>query len=199
MIWGADNEDYQRFLLTGVLIMTTASDALFTIGGIINDYHQNGLIKFFKVTQYSLSKHIISLIISRIVIVFLSSVIVFSLACVIGKLNFSFRDVIYILAGIACALIIFAFIGIIIAEIAKEHSSNSGTLNVIFYGVIFLSDTFYPLTDLNPAFDIIVLFNPITPSLELARGVIHLVPLIAWILALTLIHFSYSICNHLKR
>jgi ABC-type polysaccharide/polyol phosphate export permease len=199
MIWGADNEDYQRFLLTGVLIMTTASDALFTIGGIINDYHQNGLIKFFKVTQYSLSKHIVSLIISRILIVFLSAVIVFSLACIIGKLNFSFKDVIYILFGIASAFIIFAFIGIIIAEVTKEHSSNSGTLNVVFYGVIFLSDTFYPLTDLNPAFDIIVLFNPITPSLELARGVIHFIPLFVWIAALTLIHSFFSIYSHLKR
>jgi ABC-2 type transport system permease protein len=118
---------------------------------------------------------------------------------VIGKLDLSFRDVIYILFGVASALIIFAFIGIIIAEITKEHSSNSGTLNVIFYGVIFLSDTFYPLTDLNPAFDTVVLFNPITPSLELARGIIHLVPLIVWIIALILVHSLFNIYSHLKR
>lgn len=179
--------------------MTTASDALFTIGGIIDDYYRNGLMKFFKVTRYTLAKHIISLIISRVIIVLFSSALVFSLALAIGQLHFSFRDVAFILFGISSAFIIFALTGIIVAEIIKEHSSNSGILNMIFYGVIFLSNTFYPLTDLNPTFNVIVLFNPITPSLELARGVIHPVPLIAWIAALTLFHTVFSINSHIKR
>jgi ABC-type polysaccharide/polyol phosphate export permease len=62
-----------------------------------------------------------------------------------------------------------------------------------------LSDAFYPLTDINPAFDAVVLFNPITPSLELARGVIHPAPLIVWIAGLILIHSVFNIYSHLKR
>jgi ABC-type multidrug transport system permease subunit len=199
LIWGIDNDEYQRFLLTGVIIMTTASDALFTIGGIINDYYQNGLIKFFKATPYSFSKHIICLILSRILIVALSSIIVFIIAFLIGKFSFSVIDITHIIMGIITVMIIFAMIGIIVAEITKEHSSNSGTLNIIFYVVIFLSDTFYPLTELNPTFNTVVLLNPITPALELARGYSHIIPIAIWITALTTIHSFYHIKNQLKR
>lgn len=199
LIWGVENEDYQMFLVTGIIIMTTSSDALFTIGGVINEYYQNGLIKFFKVTPFKFSLHIISLILSRIIIVAISSCVILVLALSIGKLRFTIWDIIHVIIGIISALIIFSLIGILVAEMAKEHSANSGILNMIFYGVIFLSDTFYPLTDLNPGFNVVVMLNPITPALELARGIFHVIPALLWIGVLSLIHYFYYNHNQIKR
>jgi ABC-2 type transport system permease protein len=198
-IWGADNPDYQFFLLTGILVMATTSDALFSIGSIIIDYYQNGLIKFFKVTSYSFNKHILSLILSRIIIIIISSIIIFAVAYIVSDLVFQLSEVIYIFFGIVVGLIIFTLIGILVAGITKEHSANTGILNFVFFGAIFLSDTFYPLTELNPAFNTIVLFNPITPVLELTRGVVHIVPMIIWIFVLGIIQSVYFIKNQVKR
>jgi len=198
-IWGVGNEDYQIFLLTGVIVMATVSDALFSTGNLIANYYQSGFIRFFMVIPNSFVKHISTLIISRIIIVLLSSIIIFVVAYLISCLKFSLSDILFVLSGISAGLLIFTLIGLIIAEIVKDPLANTGISNFIFFGILFLSNTLYPLTELNPALKKVVLFNPMTPVLELTRGALHIVPLVIWIVALVMIQSIIFVKNRLKR
>jgi ABC-type polysaccharide/polyol phosphate export permease len=199
LISGIDNEDYQRFILTGIIILTTASDALFSIGSTIIDYYKSGLIKFFKVAPYSFIKDVCYMIISRIIIVLASSAIIFVIAYFMSSIKFSLREVVYVISGIFAGLFIFGLLGLIIAGISKEHSANNAILNTVFYIAIFLSNTFYPLTEINPAFETVVMFNPMTPVLGLTRGTPDIFPLMAWITILIFIQSVFFVKSRIKR
>ena len=100
LVWGGENEDYSKFLLTGVIVLTTASDALFSIGGVIASFYRTGLIRFFKVTPYSYTKHIIALICSRIIIVLFSTAIVLLVAYILNGTKLSCNEILYLIAGL---------------------------------------------------------------------------------------------------
>ena len=189
LVWGGENEDYLKFLLTGVIVLTTASDALFSIGGVIANFYRTGLIRFFRVTPYSYTKHIIALICSRIVIVIFSTSIVLLVAYILNGTIVSLHEILYLAAGLILCIYIYAFIALIVSRITNEDSGNSGVMNFVFYGTVFLSNTIYPITELNPSFKIIVLLNPITPALDLSRGNFLLYQSVIWIILLWIVQY----------
>lgn len=195
MIWGSDSEIYQRFLMTGIIIMTTASDGINSIGTVIKEYYRSGMIKFFKAITYSFSMNVVALLVSRVVIVILSAIPVIILAMMMGQLSFTTGELFFILSGIIVALVIFALIGVIATELLPKAPLS----NIIFYAVIFLSNTFYPLTDFKPAFETIVSFNPITPALNLARGDFQFVPVMIWVGVLMIIQVIVYVNSKVKR
>ena len=182
LVWGGENEDYSKFLLTGVIVLTTASDALFSIGGVIASFYRTGLIRFFKVTPYSYTKHIIALICSRIIL--FSTAIVLLVAYILNGTKLSCNEILYLIAGLILCIYIYAFMAFIISRITNEDSGNSSLMNFVFYGTVFLSHTNYPITELNSSFKIIVLLNPITPALDLSRGNFLLYQSVIWIILL---------------
>lgn len=170
LIWGIDNEDYNNFLLTGVLVLTTASDALFSIGGVVSGYYRSGLIKFFNVTPYSFAMHVAALILSRFLVVAVSSTVVVVVAMLMSEVGWGASEVLSVCAGLMYCIYVYTFIALGALLFGTKDSDNTGILNAILYGTIFLSNTIYPLSELNELFNPIVRINPITPALELARG-----------------------------
>jgi ABC-2 type transport system permease protein len=181
--------------MTGIIIMTTASDGINSIGTVIKEYYRSGMIKFFKAITYSFSMNVVALLVSRVVIVILSAIPVIILAMMMGQLSFTTGELFFILSGIIVALVIFALIGVIATELLPKAPLS----NIIFYAVIFLSNTFYPLTDFKPAFETIVSFNPITPALNLARGDFQFVPVMIWVGVLMIIQVIVYVNSKVKR
>lgn len=180
LIWGVDNEDYSTFLLTGVLVLTTASDAMFSIGGVVSGYYRSGLIKFFKVTPYSFAMHVAALILSRVLIVAVSSIVVVVVAMLMSEVAWGASEVLSVCAGLAYCIYVYTFIALGALQFGAKESDNIGILNAILYGTIFLSNTIYPLSELNELLSPIVRINPITPALELARGEQISAGVVAW-------------------
>jgi len=153
------------------------------------------LIRFFRVTPHSFTKHIVSLIISRIFIVILSSCVVLFVAYILNGTKLSGIEIIYLAAGLVLCIYIYTFLALIVVRLTNEDSESSGILNFVFYGTVFLSNTIYPISELNPSFGIVVLLNPITPALELSRGTFLLYQSVIWIIVLWI---TQSICSKIQ-
>lgn len=170
MVWGYNNPDYLKFLMSGVLIMTVASDALYTVGSVIMNYFHTGLVKFFKASPYSFFRHILALILSRLIIILFASSIVLIISVLFFDLSIGAKELGYIYAGILAGFVLFSFMGLLISISFKDKSDDMSIINFVYFVMIFLSDTFYPLTELNPVVGKVVKISPISPVLELTRG-----------------------------
>lgn len=170
LIWGVNNEEYSKFLLTGICAMTVVSDGVFAIGNVIPKYYSSGILKFIKVIPYSIITHIISLIISRIFFILISFILLFVCGYLFFGINFSIQEVASVFLGLILGLIEFSFLGLIISYTSLKDNGNKSLGNMLYFGLIFFSDTFYPITEINPLLGKFVEKSPITPLLKIFRG-----------------------------
>ena len=200
LTWGWRNEVYNIFLFSGMICLTIVSDSLFSTGNVIVEYYHNGLIKFFKCLPYPFFYHLLSLFMSRIIIIFLSMVVLVVVALLSGNISFNqFLFGNYILCMLI-GLILFSLLGTIVAMITKDFTGNSTAQNIILFAMLFLSNTFYPISELNPLFTHVVQLNPITPIIQIARGesVVYLT-LGIWLVVLSLISIIFFRKQQIKR
>ncbi|MDR3143169.1 MAG: ABC transporter permease [Tannerellaceae bacterium] len=169
LIWGVNNEEYSKFLLTGICAMTVVSDGVFAIGSVIPKYYSSGILKFIKVIPYSIITHIISLIISRVFFILVSFILLFICGYSFFGISFSIQEIISVFMGLILGLLEFSFLGLIIFYTNLKDSSNKSFGNILYFGLIFFSDTFYPITEINPFLGKFVEKSPITPLLEIFR------------------------------
>lgn len=169
-IWGITDKNYCVFLLTGICAMTITSDGLFALGGVIKQYYTSGVMKFIKVMPYNIITHIISLVFSRMIYILLSFSILFVLGKILFGVTLNVSQYFSILTGLVLGLIEFSFLGLLISFTNMKAESEKGLINIIYFGLIFFSNTFYPMTEINPIFEGIVEFSPITPLLKVLRG-----------------------------
>lgn len=114
--------------------------------------------------------HVAALILSRFLVVAVSSTVVVVVAMLMSEVGWGASEVLSVCAGLMYCIYVYTFIALGALLFGTKDSDNTGILNAILYGTIFLSNTIYPLSELNELFNPIVRINPITPALELARG-----------------------------
>lgn len=200
LIWGVNNEEYSKFLLTGVCAMTVVSDGIFAIGNVIPKYYNSGIMKFIKVIPYSIITHIISLIISRIVYILISFILLFACGYFFFSTSFSFQEFFSVFIGLTLGLLEFSFLGLIISYTSLKDSSNKNLGNLLYFGLIFFSDTFYPITEINPVLGKFVAKSPITPLLQIFRGNYEgLLALILWTVVFATIFYLIYRHKQIKR
>ncbi len=170
LIWGTDMPAYARFLLTGVLVMTTLSDALFSVGNVVTEYEQSGEIRFFKVIPYPFGRLILALLVSRLVLILASSLLVIGVGCCFFGVTLTASEAGFLALGLVSGFILFSFLGVLLGLSAKNRLMGVALTNFIFFILLFLSDTFYPMTELNPELGRWVSWLPIAPVLALTRG-----------------------------
>ncbi|MBQ9470864.1 MAG: ABC transporter permease [Bacteroidales bacterium] len=182
MIWGNGEPEYCQFLLTGTAMMVTASDAIFSIGSIVVGYFHGGMSKFLKSIPNGFIVHMTSMILSRLLIIAVAVLLVPIVAAIKDGYQPSVENILLLLAGALLNAIIFSLISIVAAAFAKETSSYTSILNIVLYASLFVSDTFYPLSELNPKLGAVAQLNPISPSISLARTGQFSFIAIGWIL-----------------
>lgn len=68
---------------------------------------------------------------------------------------------------------------------SKDTSGDVSMTNFVYFALLFLSDTFYPLTELNPVLGSFIKILPIAPVLSIIRGsVVDIYYLFVWIIVL---------------
>ena len=186
IVWGNGNVIFTKYLLTGTVVLTIASDAIFSIGAVISGYYLGGEIKLFKVLPYNFNKHIIALILSRIFVLIIAISLLILMSIIFFNLRFSISELGYIFLGVIIGTLLFSYIGIVVASIAKEDSKNSSLTNIVFYAMIFLSDCFFPLSEFKESLSKVAQINPFNPILELTRGSFNFLPIIIWLIVLVI-------------
>lgn len=169
-IWGNDSSVYTKFICTGIIAIITASNAIMALGRIIVQYKHDGMDKVLKTIPYAYFIQMSALVLSRIVMITCAAGLLLIFSSIISKTVFSLEELLTIEGGVIMGVYVFSLIGQIIAELLEDSNSEGNIFNVIFYVIIFLSDCFYPITEMNSTIATFVHFNPITPVLHIIRG-----------------------------
>lgn len=169
-IWGAQNDGYVSFLLSGIIGMTVASDGLFAIGPVIKEYYANGLIKYLRKLPFNILLHFMGLIISRVISLFF---IVF-LLCITAFLMFgyvvTFLEIINFIIGVFVGLFIFSFLGLVIIFSGVKQAADKGITNFVYFIILFTSNAFYPVGEFNKLIGHIGNILPLNQILSILRG-----------------------------
>jgi len=170
-IWGgAHDQEYNYRLLTGIVGATLTSEGLYAIGGVVRNYYDSKLIRFFRVTPINITLHFLSIVISRLIFMGGTVLALLLLAFLLYGLTLSLAQMMYIAIGMLLGLTLFSAMGLMINFMDLKNRVSSGLVNFIYFILIFLSNAYYPLDVINPKLNRIADFLPLNPLLNIIRG-----------------------------
>ena len=170
-IWGGSHDqEYNFFLLTGIMCATLASEGLYAIGAVVKNYYETKLIRFFRVTPINVLIHFLSIVLSRLIFVTITLVALLILAYFMYGLIISAGQFLQIYVGLVVGLIMFSSLGLMISFSSLKEQSSSGVVNFIFFVIVFLSNAYYPLELINPSLNSFADALPLNHLVNIARG-----------------------------
>jgi len=181
-IWGTENPLYINFILTGVLGMTLMNEGLFTIGPTLKDYKSTNFIQYLQRMPNAVIPYFTGLIISRILVMLIVTFIMLIVSLFWeASLYPSFigRTLLFIIFG----MFIFSFIGLILAFTSLNNPIGRNLTNLVQVLILFISDTFYPASQINPIIGYIGNLLPLNPILIYVRGGVFTISLLFWLIA----------------
>lgn len=190
----AGDPEFTRFLLTGIIVMTIASDGLFAIGSIIKKYYNNGTIRVLKKMPFNILHYFLGVILTRFVVLFAVVLALNAVSALVFNYVLPISYLGNIIAGALLGLTIFAFLGLCIAfSNLKMPSGDKGLINIVYFIILFTSNALYPVDAYNSAIGRIADWLPMNPILTIVRGEpVLTVSLLLWlILPVALFYFLY--------
>lgn len=187
-IWGANNSEHAYFLLIGIIGMTILNEGLFSIGPVLKGFYSIKLIQYLKKMPCNPVYYFLGLITSRIIVMIIVCCILIIVSHFFG-VRMSLFNYINIFLGVTIGFTIFAFIGLVFAFSNLGKSLGKNFTNVFQFGVLFVSNTFYSLRDINPDMAKIADFLPLNPVLDLMRYGQGSIWLIIWLILPISIYF----------
>jgi ABC-2 type transport system permease protein len=173
-IWGAMNgPDYTFFLLTGILGATLASEGMYAIGGVIKEYYDYNLIRYFKILPSGIVTHFVSLAVSRVLFIIAMAIMMAILAFVLYGFAITWAQFVPIVVGSMAGMLVFSALGLVLSFSFSKLKTSAGVINFAYFLVAFLSDAYYPLEDVNPTLYRIANVLPLNHVLNLIRGEYH--------------------------
>jgi len=162
---------YLDWVLPGILGMNMMFSCLFGVGYVIVRYRKNAVLKRLKATPLSAFEFVSAQLLSRLFIVMLTSVIVYS-GCNL-LFNFfmlgSYFDLFIIgMLGAFCLI----SLGLLVASRSKSEELIGGLLNVSSWPMMMLSGVWFSLEGAPPALKVFADFLPLTHLVAGARKVI---------------------------
>ena len=187
-MWGQDNNPkFISYLLSGVIAMTVSSDAIFSIGPVLNEYYSTGFIKYLTKLPQNILIYFISLIVSRLVV---QIFVILNILLIIARLVFDYEVTISYyfnyLSGIILCFFIFSFLGLIVNFSGIKNFDKSGS-NFIFYIILFTSDAFYPVSKYNDIIGFIGNTFPLNAILDIMRFGNYGYAVLIWLCVMPLI------------
>ena len=165
------DKEYTYFLMTGVIGMSIASDGLFAIGTTIKNYYNNGTIRILKKMPINILYYFTGIIICRFIISFGLVICLNITSIVLFSCSLKLADIIGITLGIFIGLWIFSFLGLCLTfSDIKVSSSDKGLINLVYFVVLFTSNSLYPISSFNEKISYIANFLPLNPILSLLRS-----------------------------
>lgn len=191
-IWRNSYNHYIPFLLSGVIGMTIASDALFSIGPVIRLYHSNHVIKFLRNLPMNILAHFFGMLLSRILALGITIFLVCAAAVLAFKFTPSLAECSFYLLGVIMGVLLFSFLGLFLSSFSQRQSGR-GFIHLLFFVMIFLSGCFYPVQRLPLILQKTAKFLPLTHLLEFIRQDTKVVGyLLGWIaLFMLLFYFTF--------
>ncbi len=169
-LWGMDNPEYITLIFSGVIGMTLASDGVFAIGPVIKEYYSSGLIKYLRKLPFNILLHFMGLIFNRVVVLILMIALLLLTSKLIFGSILSLEELKNLMIGSFIGLFIFSFLGLTFAFTSLRQNSGQSLINLLYFVMLFTSDTFYSVGEFNKIIGLIGDLLPLNPVLSLLRG-----------------------------
>lgn len=195
-IWGVSNPEYISFLLSGVIGMTIASEGFFAIAPALKEYYSSGLIKYLRKLPFNILIHFSGLILNRVIILLFVFPFLFVTSYYLFGYQTSFQEITRYIATTFLGLFIFSFIGLVINFSGIKNISDKGINNLLYYVLLFTSDSFYPASELNKVIGRVANLLPLNPILNIMREGTFSYVIIFWLIIPPIIF--YFLFNRVK-
>ena len=151
---------YIDFFLPGVIGMTAMTTSVFTAVSLSARFKENGV--FHKLATTPLKRY--EWILSRTIFNILVSYLGMAVMLLLGLTIFNMKIVVdaVSLLMVAVASLLFTGIGMIIARFVKDPDGADAAANVITFPMMFLSGTFFPLSQMPQFLQAIAQVLPLT-------------------------------------
>jgi len=139
--------DYIDYLLPGLIGISVMSTCLFSIGFVLTSFREKGNLKRLQVTPLPKWVFITAIIIQRYVVILSQAIVLLVLAVVIfgAHINGSLWQA---WAFLTLGMLAFISLGFLIGARIARAETGAGIANVIFFPMMFLSGTFFPVDNL---------------------------------------------------
>ncbi|MEW5910902.1 MAG: ABC transporter permease, partial [Thermodesulfobacteriota bacterium] len=163
---------YSEWLFPGILGMNIMFSALYGVGYTVVRYRENGVLKRFSVTPVKPYEFLAAQIISRIYLLFITTLIVF-LGCTLifgFKCHGSYLSLLtlFFLGGFSMISV-----GLVVAARSSSEEFANGILNLISWPMMFLSEVWFSLEGAKPWVKIFSEFLPLTHLINGARKIMN--------------------------
>ena len=161
---------YVDWLVPGVIGMNMMFSSLFGVGYVIVRYRKNGVLKRLKATPVHALNFVSAQAASRLVIVLLTSVFVFTGTNLVLRfvMRGSYLNLLLLTTtGILCMI----SLGLVFASRMRSEEMAGGVLNLVTFPMIALSGVFFSLEGSPPILRTIAAFFPLTHFTDAARKI----------------------------
>jgi ABC-2 type transport system permease protein len=161
---------YVDWLVPGVIGMNMMFSCLFGVGFVLVRYRKNGVLKRMKATPVSPLNFVSAQAVSRLMIVLITSVVVFS------GTNLFLRFVmkgswLNLLLLTALSIMCMIALGLVFASRIKSEELASGLLNLVTFPMLILSGVFFSLENAPPFVGTVARIFPLTHFIDGARAI----------------------------
>jgi ABC-2 type transport system permease protein len=161
---------YVDWLVPGVIGMNMLFSCMFGVGFVIVRYRKNGVLKRMKATPVSPFVFISGQMVSRFLIVLLTSILVFAGTNLFLHFVVNGSYFLLILITVLAILCMISF-GLIFAARLKSEELASGLMNLITFPMIIFSGVFFSLEGTPKIMQTASRFFPLTHFIEASRAV----------------------------
>lgn len=165
-----DAPRYVDWLVPGVIGMNMMFSSLFGVGYVIVRYRKNGVLKRLKATPIHPLNFVLAQGASRLLIVLLTSVVVYAGTDAVLKFTMrgSYLNLLLVTTlGILCMI----SLGLVFASRLRSEELAGGLLNILTFPMIALSGVFFSLEGSPAVLRAVAKVFPLTHFIEAARAI----------------------------
>jgi ABC-2 type transport system permease protein len=151
---------YIDFFIPGVIGMTAMTTSIFTSVSISARFKQNGIFHKLATTPLKRYEWILSRTIYNVLISYLGMAVMLLMGIAIFGMKMTLDAVSLLM--VAMASLMFTGLGMIIARFVKDPDGADAAANVITFPMMFLSGTFFQLSQMPPFLQTIARVLPLT-------------------------------------
>jgi ABC-type multidrug transport system permease subunit len=161
---------YADWVLPGVLAMNLMFSSLWGVGWVVVRYRKNGVLRRLKATPLRPFEFLTAQVLSRLLVVLVSSTVVYIGAAFI--LDFPMRGsyaalILIYTAGALCMI----SLGLTVASRLRTEELADGLLNLISWPMLLLSGVWFSMEGATPAARLLSEAMPLTHLVDAARGI----------------------------
>ncbi len=156
------------YLLSGILSLSILSGGMFATIGVFGRYKREGIIKRFMVTPVKPWEFVISSSLTKIMLNFLSIIIIITLSNILYDTNFNFNWITFIIVCLSASLGMMG-LGVLILLIFKKTETSYSFASIFYTIMTFFSGIYFPTQVIPGQLRWITNILPVTYLIDLFR------------------------------